>query len=201
MIFTLMALKGGEGKTTIALNLADQYTQQGFNVCLVDADQSQNSFDFLYHKENKIFDFVKYENIEQVKKLDEKYDLVIIDNSNRINNLLDEIIDLSSFIIIPTKMSFLSNFTLQDLIKKIYSRGKEKQTGILFTFFRYNKGKDKEIYEEQFKKLAPDFHIFKQKISLSTQYENSINQLKTLREIKSNKVAEIQLLIQEIDKI
>lgn len=201
MIFTLTALKGGEGKTTIALNLVDQYKEQGFNVCLVDADQSQNSYDFMYHRETPLCDFFKYENKEQIEKLNQNYDLVIIDNSNRINNLLDEILDLSDFIIIPTKLSSLSSFTLQDLIKKIYSKGKQNKTGVLFTFVRPNKVKDKLEQEEMLKKLAPDFYFFKQKISLSSHFENSINKLKTLREIKSNKVAEIQLLIEEINNI
>ena len=93
-------------------------------------------------------------------------------------------------------------------IKPEYTAINEEQVKFLDKVVKQKNSKNQviridvtDIYEEQFKKLAPDFHIFKQKISLSSQYENSINQLKTLREIKSNKVAEIQLLIQEIDEI
>lgn len=201
MIFTFTALKGGEGKTTLAINLLDQYIQRGLNVCLVDADQSQNSYDFLFHRTEKLCDFYKFESKEQVLKLNEVYDLVIIDNSNRINNLLNEVLEVTDFIIIPSKLSSLSNFTLADLLKKIYSIGKEKQTGIVFNCVRHTKIKQKNAQEEYLKEKYPEIYVFKNKISLSSHYENSINQLKTLREIKSNKVAEIQFFLEELEEV
>lgn len=195
MILSFLTLKGGQGKTTLALNFAFEYKRQGLNVCLVDADNQLSLFDFMTHRQEKSFcDFYKYESIEQLQELNQQYDLIIIDNSPRINEVIDEIIACSDLILIPTKLDMFSFWANVELAKKL--KAQNKDMAFIVNMVKHYQSKLKNEFAEGLEKL--EVPVLRQKISDSNDYNKALNELKTLAEIKSPKVAEIQLIIQEL---
>lgn len=194
MILSFLTLKGGQGKTTLAINFAFEYKRQGLNVCLVDADNQLSLFDFMTHRTSSFCDFYKYESIEQLQELNQQYDLIIIDNSPRINEVIDEIIACSDLILIPTKLDMFSFWANVELAKKL--KAKQKEMAFVINMVKHYQNKLKNEFAKGLEKL--EVSVLRQKISDSNDYNKALNELKTLAEIKSSKVAEIQLIIKEL---
>lgn len=90
MIYTIGGIKGGSGKTTVAVSLTVMLANSGRNVLLVDADRQGTSTDFAQWRTENLGD-AGYTSIQladmavrnQVMKLKENYDDVIIDAGGR----------------------------------------------------------------------------------------------------------------------
>ena len=92
MIITLGGVKGGEGKSTLATNLAICRSTKGYDVLLVDADKQRSASDFtLARKETLASGSTGYTAIQlqstavrdEVQRLEAKYDDIIIDVGGR----------------------------------------------------------------------------------------------------------------------
>jgi len=92
MIITVGGVKGGEGKSTLATNLAICRSEQGYDVLLVDADKQRSASDFtLARKETLETADTGYTAIQlqgtavrdEVKRLAPKYSDIIIDVGGR----------------------------------------------------------------------------------------------------------------------
>lgn len=197
MVLSFLSLKGGQGKTTLAINMAEELMAKGFNVALVDADNQESLSDFFFHKNDEKFKCFKFESKEELQKLSTIYDAVIIDNSPRINTILNEVLSVTDFVIIPTKLDIYSYWTNSELIKIL--KGFNLDFAFLFNCVKHYQTKLKNEFEESLSQLG--VKVFKQKISESNDYLKALNELKTLREINSKKVAEIQLVIKELEEM
>lgn len=89
MIILIGSNKGGSGKTTTAINLSVSLVLKGKDVCLVDADPQRSSAKWYEIRETrnlneKLTLIEKLGNIsETLKKLDQKYDYVLVDVAGR----------------------------------------------------------------------------------------------------------------------
>lgn len=100
-------LKGGVGKTTLAQNLAVSLAHLGYNVCIVDTDQNQNSLSWSGVRDPELPEILAVGATDvramskQVEKLEEHYDYVIIDGTPHLGEMTTRIIIASDFLIIP----------------------------------------------------------------------------------------------------
>ena len=91
MVYTLGGIKGGTGKTTVAVSLAVMLAGHGRDVLLVDADQQGSATDFAAQREITLAGHSGLTTIglegeqvrTQVLKLRGKYDDVVIDTGGR----------------------------------------------------------------------------------------------------------------------
>lgn len=91
MILTVGGIKGGSGKTTVAVNLAVLYATGGRDVLLVDADDQETASDFVLLRNSRIPDGAGFTTIKlsgaavrtETLRLAPKYDEVIIDVGGR----------------------------------------------------------------------------------------------------------------------
>lgn len=91
MIVTLGGVKGGEGKSTLATNLAIVRSQDGRDVLLVDADKQRSASDFNLVRKETLGSETGYTTVQlqgtavrnEVLKLAPKYDDVVIDVGGR----------------------------------------------------------------------------------------------------------------------
>lgn len=133
-IITVYSLKGGTGKSTISILLAQALKNMGKSIALLDSDTQQKSLaNWAEHCANDIDCFLIHNNLTKADIntfLDKDY--IIIDGTPRTNTYTENILLLSDVILIPmqpTQLS-LSSF-MQDKHLDILQKAKNKGIKIL----------------------------------------------------------------------
>lgn len=130
-VITVYSLKGGSGKTTISVLLAQVLKNMGFSVTLLDSDtQQKSSANWAEHCVSKINCFIIKERLTATDLKSINSDYVIIDGTPRANNYIEEILELSNMIISPLQPTqlALSSFLQKNhlaLLEKMKAKGKK----------------------------------------------------------------------------
>lgn len=108
MILTVGNVKGGTGKTTLALNLAIARSLAGADVLLIDADSQRSALDFTNLRTEQLgrpgYTAVALDGSDmraQVRQLAPKYDEVIIDAGGRDSSSLRASLLVSDYLLVP----------------------------------------------------------------------------------------------------
>lgn len=120
MRISTVSLKGGSGKTTVAINLAVYFSSLGQRVTIVDADENENSLKWSGIRESEINPVLVVglktpaalrNNINQVY---DSCDIVIIDGTPAINEMATTILLCSDIAIFPLQASPLDVWAFND---------------------------------------------------------------------------------------
>lgn len=113
MILSVTNLKGGSGKSTIAINLAVSFTLRGYKTCILDTDTEQRSaMKWQQDRPEELTDVPVFgAEVEQLTKLTKElrasYDVVVIDGAPQLEGHGEIIMVVSDMVIIPMKPSIL----------------------------------------------------------------------------------------------
>lgn len=113
MILSVTNLKGGSGKSTIAINLAVAFRQRGHKTCILDTDTEQRSaMKWQRDRPEELIDIPVFgAEVEQLvkltKELGNSYDRIIIDGAPQLEGHGEIIMVVSDLVIIPLKPSIL----------------------------------------------------------------------------------------------
>ena len=113
MILSITNLKGGSGKSTIAINLAVSFAIRGYRTCILDTDNEQRSaMKWQQDRPEDLTDIPVFgAEVEQLtkltKELKKSYDLIIIDGSPRLEGHGEIIMVVSDIVVIPLKPAIL----------------------------------------------------------------------------------------------
>ena len=121
MVISLSSLKGGTGKTTVSINLAVYYASFGNNVILVDADENENCIEWSATRGQNELNPVTVVGLKNpsalrnnIHKLEQQSDIVIIDGTPAINEMASTIMLLSDLNIFPLQASPLDVWAFND---------------------------------------------------------------------------------------
>ncbi len=133
MIISVVNLKGGAGKTTIATNLAVGLALKGYDVCIVDSDSGQQSATEWKNERTRetppvpVLSVPDKKFVPEVTNLTERYDLIIIDGAPRQDNLIQDSIILSDLILIPISPTMYDYRSFERFTEKYEEIKKYKQ--------------------------------------------------------------------------
>jgi len=112
MIIALLNQKGGVGKTTLAVHIAEALTRIGKSVLLVDADPQGSALDWSEARpdtdSNPSFSVIglpKSNLHKELPALAQNYDAVLIDGPPRVNEIARAAIMASDIVLIPVQPS------------------------------------------------------------------------------------------------
>ncbi len=109
MIISLLNQKGGVGKTTLAVHLADALSRRGKRLMLVDADPQGSALDWAALREAQdafpVVGLPKPTLHKELPKLAAGYDLLIVDGAPRVYDVARSAILASDIVLVPVQPS------------------------------------------------------------------------------------------------
>lgn len=132
MIFTVGGIKGGSGKSTIAINLTVWLSKKGFDVLLVDADEQETATKFTKWREHNTQGQSGYTATvltgdavrQQVLKFKPKFDHIVIDTGGRDTTSQRAALFVSDVYLVPFNPRSFDLWTIADvenLVKEVRS--------------------------------------------------------------------------------
>jgi chromosome partitioning protein len=122
MIYTIGGIKGGSGKTTIAVSLAVLLSQMGRKVLLVDADAQATATEFSRWRTESLGDtgftsiqLSEMQVLNEVRKLKENYDDIVIDAGGRDTSSQRAALVVSDMVIVPFAPRSFDIWTLEQV--------------------------------------------------------------------------------------
>lgn len=111
--------KGGEGKSTVTVNLADSLARSGSNVLVIDIDPQQSSASWYNRGPEFDFDLAADTDVANLSRIRElPYDVILIDSPGSLQNMpvLDAVLNVADFVLLPCMASALS---LEPLVRTL----------------------------------------------------------------------------------
>ena len=122
-VIGLLQQKGGVGKTSLAINLADYFARAGERVLLIDADPQGSALAWSSLRQEKprfpVIGMAKPTLHRELGELAGDYDRVIIDGSPRVNELTRSAIMASDLVLIPVQPSPMDVWAGQDTVELV----------------------------------------------------------------------------------
>jgi len=123
MIYTVGGIKGGSGKTTVAVSLAILLSQSDRKVLLVDADDQKSATDFTALRNEDRQGGAGYTAVQladkavrtEIRQLSPNYDDVVIDTGGRDTTSQRAALSVSDFALVPFVPSTLDIWTMEKM--------------------------------------------------------------------------------------
>lgn len=119
-IIAVLNQKGGCGKTTIAVNLAHSFQNQGYKVLLVDSDPQGSARDWNEINSGEIIPVIGLDRESLVKDIEAVktgYDYIIIDGAPSIAKLSIAAVKIADLVVIPVQPSPWDIWATADLVE------------------------------------------------------------------------------------
>lgn len=121
-ILTVSHHKGGVGKSTIVVNLANYFARGGEQVAILDID-TQGTISSFYELAGKNYEvpLLSHQSFKDFEELLElrQYDLIVVDTPPYISEDLAQLYAISDFVLIPTKPSGKDLITIRRSVEHI----------------------------------------------------------------------------------
>lgn len=122
MICSTVNSKGGVGKTTVSVHLADWIFLHGFSVVLVDCDAQRQSSSWLKvarpELKSVIVDNAKAA-LREIPKLAQQYDIVVVDAPGGLSEITGAVLSVADAAFVPTGGSKLDTDALEWTVETI----------------------------------------------------------------------------------
>lgn len=120
MIISFLNQKGGVGKTTLAIHIADSLSRKDKKVLLVDADPQASALDWAENSENgnrfSVVGLPKKTLRNELRNIEADYDYIVVDGPPRVHEIAMAAIAASDLIVIPVQPSPFDVWSLKDIV-------------------------------------------------------------------------------------
>jgi chromosome partitioning protein len=202
-IIAVINQKGGCGKTTISLNLAHAFALDGFKVLVGDNDPQGSTRKWVEDAKDCLFTVVAFDknNLQQdIKKIDDNFDIIIIDGAPQIQALSIAVLQVADFALIPVQTSKYDIDSSVDYIQII--KAKQKAFPAFKAAFVLNRViKNTNISEQAIQQIKKhDLPLLKSYTTQKVVYMECAEESKTVFDFKKkNKLSKSAIL--EINNI
>lgn len=125
MIISILNQKGGTGKTTLAVNMAREYTKRGLKTLLVDSDSQGSALRWHEESGGDLIDLtcLPVTTLDKdVMKFKDRYERIIIDGIPRVSPLTVCAIKAADVVLIPVQPSPYDIWATEDLVRLVKER-------------------------------------------------------------------------------
>lgn len=209
MVLSTINLKGGVGKTTIAVNLAVAFANRGKKVCIIDTDSEQlSSVKWSGQRDDAMVrvavSAVSAEKlVREASEYAKMYDLVILDGAPQLGKLANSTLIASDVVIVPITASALDFWAMENFLERFQEAKNLKESLQAFILLnRYSSARNvsKEILDvlNEF----PEIGKLQSTIGDRVAYNEIITQGVGVVEYKDLKAKrEMEALASELEKI
>ena len=203
MIISILNQKGGTGKTTLAVNMAREYTKRTLTTLLVDTDSQGSALRWHEESGGELIDLtcLPVTTLDKdVIKFKDRYERIIIDGIPRMSPLTVCAIKAADVVIIPVPPSPYDIWATEDLVRLIKERIEmtEGKLKAAFVVSRAIKGTllGREITEQLFSFGLP---VFASGTHQRQEYAKSVKEGRTVCEGMTEATKEIVAIVNELE--
>ena len=194
MIISSTSLKGGVGKSTLAINLAVYLAHKGYKVCLIDTDTNQSSSQWSGLRPDDLPDITVVGMMDtkqlsrNINSLNNDYDYVILDGVPALSKMTSHIILLSDLVLIPIVVSALDLWAIDKYIER-FEEAKLLRQGDIPAYFILNMYDPRLNLSKEFVDVLLEYDIkpFEHTIRNRVAYRESLIQGRGVMEYKDPK--------------
>ena len=203
MIVSILNQKGGTGKTTLAVNMAREYTKRTMKTLLVDSDSQGSALRWHEESGGELIDLtcLPVNTLDKdVIKFKDRYERIIIDGIPRVSPLTVCAIKAADVVLIPVQPSPYDVWATEDLVRLIQERIEitEGKLKAAFVVSRHIKGTllGREITEQL---LAVGLPVFVHGTCQRQEYAKSVQEGRTVCEGNTEAMKEIVAIVNELE--
>lgn len=203
MIISILNQKGGTGKTTLAVNMAREYTKRTLKTLLVDSDSQGSALRWHEVSGGDLIDLTCLPMTtldKDVVKFKDRYERIIIDGIPRVSPLTVCAIKAADVVLIPVQPSPYDVWATEDLVRLVQERIEitEGKLKAAFVVSRHIKGTllGREITEQLFALGLP---VFAHGTCQRQEYAKSVQEGRTVCEGNTEAMKEIVAITNELE--
>ena len=127
-VIALLNQKGGVGKTTLSINLAQAFQLRGLRVLIVDTDPQGSAQDWYQAGQNHGLDMPGVVGVERptleksIPQLRNAFDIIIIDGAAKLQDITVSALKTADIVLIPIQPTVLDIWATDDLVELVKAR-------------------------------------------------------------------------------